>query len=124
MSANHRLGFNRGSVYKTKEASSWESLAVVFTRRAAMRLYKTTDLSELRGLPIEFHLNICRKQWTGTTKKTCGLYVRPDLSNFIKSAEDSVINQALGLDDAAVVKLIVCKESCEDLGTKVKVVFL
>lgn len=124
VSANHRLGWSRGRAYKTEKAESWESLAITCARRAAVKLYNTADLSELKGYPLYVEVDICRRQWTGTTKATKGKLVRPDLDNFIKGIFDPVLEGALGMDDSAVEQFLAKKVSGEDPCVKLRIKFL
>lgn len=91
-------------VYKTPQATAWDAKCRAITTGKALELYGTTDLSGLKGLPLSLELAFVRAQWTGKARSMRGLLVRPDVSNFIKTVEDSVLN-ALGLDDSAVVEL-------------------
>lgn len=96
-------------MYKTKKAFDWQELAKIRIRQMARSLWGTYELSAMRGLPIEVTLWVCRESWTGKAKLKRGLYVRPDITNFIKGAEDALCG-ALGLDDAAVVEFRAVKQ--------------
>lgn len=104
VSVNHIWKRTGARFYKVPEANRWSEVAKACTRMAAMKLYKQVDLSEWIGWPIEIQIDVCRPSWRGKSKATRNKFVRPDLGNFLKLAEDSVM-EALCLDDSAVVEL-------------------
>ncbi len=95
-------------VYKTPEARGWESLAFMKAKMALSRQHGLKDLAAYKGKAIKLEMDFFRSSWKGKTKATRELYVRPDVSNFIKLCEDSIM-KALGLDDSAVIELIARK---------------
>lgn len=105
-SVNKLYATVRGRRVKSRESRLYQTQVAHIARQAAMITYGTHDLSSLRGRPLRFGMLVLRPSWRA--KSGSKLYVRPDLSNFIKACEDSVIS-ALGLDDSAVVELIATK---------------
>lgn len=101
----------RGRLIKSREGHKWEGFSLLFVRRAAIEAYGTFRLDLLKGRPISLEIVFYRPSWRAASGS--GLYVRPDVSNFIKAAEDGIMT-ALGLDDSAVVNLTVSK--AEDKG--------
>lgn len=122
-SANQMWRKSRFGMFKTKEAKLWEDRAEFAASKAAIKAYGTTNLASLKGRPLSLEISICRPSWTGKTKEKKGLYVRPDISNFIKSCEDAVM-RALGLDDSAVVEITALKVVNELELTMVSLVFV
>ena len=108
-SVNHtyRRGYG-GQVYKTSQASAWESIATMETKRAALRAYGTSKLGILKGAPVRLEIDFCRDTWRKKKKSESHLIVRPDVSNLVKLAEDALF-RGLDLDDSAVVILQVQK---------------
>jgi len=92
----------RGRRIKSKEGREWEKKCYSYTNATVREYLGTADLSPLKGLPLLLDITFYKPTWTA--KNGSGLYVRPDLSNFIKAAEDGFLS-ALGLDDCAVVDL-------------------
>lgn len=122
VSTNHIWKRAGARFYKVPAAQKWDAIAQVKTRVALLNTYGTQSLKKYVGWPIELEIDLSRPTWRGKTKAKAHLYVRPDASNFIKSAEDAVM-AASELDDCAVVKLIVRK--CEGLErTIVRMKFL
>lgn len=108
-STNHIWRNNgRGRVYKILDATRWEEHAIRAVRGAALDAYRTFDLEALTGRPLKLEIFVQRPTWHGKTKAKKHLYVRPDLSNYIKASEDALF-RALLLDDSAVIELIAKK---------------
>lgn len=107
-SVNRIWRHSGGKVYKTKEATGWDALAQMRIKQKARSTYGRWDLSELKGLPLRLDIDFYRPTWRGKTKRTRHLCVRPDASNLIKVAEDA-LTRALGIEDSAVVELVVRK---------------
>lgn len=84
--------------------------------RAARVRFGRSDLSEFKGHPVSLTLEFHRPKWTGKSGIKKGLYVRPDISNFVKIAEDAIF-RALSLDDSAVVDLTLRKVESESVRT-------
>lgn len=107
-SVNRLWRSGNGRVYKSSQATIWDSMAQITIRKEAKRLYGLFNLSVLSGYPIRLDLDFYRDTWHCKTKNKKHLIVRPDVSNLIKVAEDA-ITRALGLEDSAVVELVVRK---------------
>jgi Holliday junction resolvase RusA-like endonuclease len=123
-SVNHTYGFSNRRVFKNSKARAWETIAKIKVRSAAKLFYGMHDLSWAKGMGFELHLTFVRETWRGKSKAKHGLYVRPDVSNFIKLCEDSICS-ALCLDDSAVVKLSAAKkEEPGEAKTRAKIIFL
>lgn len=86
----------------------WSEAASYLIKAQARRLWGFSDLKAFIGQPMALYLVFYRDTWHGKTKSKRNLYVRPDLSNFIKVAEDAIMG-ALGLDDSAIVELTCSK---------------
>lgn len=97
-----------GGFYKEAKSNRWAEVTMYSVKAVAMRLWGFSDLKAYRGHPVALDLCFYRKQWRAKAKARSHLYVRPDLSNFIKAAEDAVMD-ALGLDDSAVIELTCSK---------------
>ena len=108
VSVNHMYARGNRKLYKTPEAARWETTAAYHVRIAAQRLWGLYDLSEYKGYPLHVEMIVMRPTWLGKTKAKRGLYVRPDVTNFIKSAED-VLCRTLNLDDSAVIRFVATK---------------
>lgn len=93
-----------GGMYKVAKANAWGARAEITIRLGARLLWSTYNLASLIGHPISLELLFYRDTWHGKTKNKRDLYVRPDLSNFIKATEDAVMS-ALFLDDCAIINL-------------------
>lgn len=98
-----------GITYKKKDIRQWEQLAEIKIKTAARMLYGTHDLSKYRGFPVCLEIIVYRDSWRAKAGPRKGLYVRPDLSNFIKILEDALF-KSLNLDDSAVVELTAVKQ--------------
>lgn len=96
--------FGKRSI-KSIQARAWDLRVHNIISRAALIHFKGVPLAELKGYPIKLEIHICRPSWRAKAKSKNHLYVRPDLTNFFKAAEDSLF-RALGLDDSAVVEFI------------------
>lgn len=107
-SVNRIYRIHKRGIFKIKAAASWGNLAEGRVRLEALKVFGKVDLSYLKGHGIILHLQYTRETWHGKTKSKKHLYVRPDLSNFIKVTEDAVC-KALGLDDCAV-KYLLCEK--------------
>lgn len=105
-SVNKLYATVRGHRVKTKAAREFSNLICFRSSSASLLFYNTTNLTKLKGKPLKLELAFYRPSWRA--KNGSGLYVRPDLSNFIKILEDSIMG-AFGLDDSAVVELIAKK---------------
>lgn len=109
---NHTYRFSKKGGYKVKSAILWDVRVQSLVQKAAHTRFGTHDLSSLSGYPIKLEINVLRATWHGKTKSKRHLYVRPDLTNFFKAAEDSLF-KALRLEDSAVVEFIGRKVEAE-----------
>lgn len=120
---NHTYGVGRnGRFFKKKKVSVWQDCLSRKINKLAELVWGISDVSRYLGRPLRLEIEYCRPSWRGKSGPKKGLYVRPDISNFIKGTEDAVM-RGLGLDDSAVVQLIVMKiESTE--STRIRLSFI
>lgn len=111
----------RGRRVKTQLGRIWATNSIWPIGMACQSAYGTRSLSDLKGRPLWLQLRFSRPSWRA--KSGSGLYVRPDVSNFIKCAEDAFIS-ALGLDDSAVVELVASKIEGRAEATEMVLTFL
>ncbi len=122
-SVNHMYARGRRTVYKKPEVARWEMRAIHEIKAAANRLWGSSDMSAYAGYPLRVEMIVLRETWHGKTRAKRGLYVRPDLTNFIKAAEDALC-RALGLDDCAVIQFVATKATHKYDQTHLKLTIL
>ncbi len=91
-------------MFKNAKANAWETLSAIHIRTAAKLLYGVHDLGHWTHRPLELEISLYRSTWKGKGKDTSKRYIRKDLTNVIKIAEDCLC-KALGLEDAAVISM-------------------